>query len=353
MNRTLFIFLITLISLFCFSVFIFLFIVFRKIVNKYREKKFRKKYEEIKREVSDILSRGRPEQCAKIGRKYKSAHSVLVRVIFDWMEDITGPERELLGKIFDYCLRAKYYKDLHSRRVVKRLKAARLFAMFSSPVKVPDLFNLFHDRPVVRQAAIKALSQSPTPENISYIFETFEEDSQPNLKTYFDIFFGLGKKIESFVREYLRKPLSEEKLGLLIEVVGSVPLPALVSEICRFSDHNSKEIRIRVAKALGDLALPEAGNELIKLASDKAWEVKAQAIKSLGRLKMPDALQVLREALFSPFWHVRLNAGYSLAEMGYSGIKSLEEVAERSEDKYASQMANMVLRDSIYYRENQ
>ena len=116
------------------------------------------------------------------------------------------------------------------------------------------------------------------------------------------------------------------------------------------SIHPEKEIRIAATRALGKLLMPEARKDLERLTEDEAWEVQAQAYKSLGKLSLSDSSEVLERGLYSLNWHVRYNAGYSLAILGISGIKRLKAIAKEQKDRFASDMANMVL-DSMLYTE--
>jgi HEAT repeat protein len=165
-----------------------------------------------------------------------------------------------------------------------------------------------------------------------------------------NIMHGLGLKIESFVSEYISQPLSVEKLTLLIELAGSVPLRSVYDKVSGFSSHPEKEIRIAAARALGNLLIPEAQEDLIRLTEDEDWEVQAQAYKSLGKLKLNDSPGVLEKGLYSFNWHVRYNAGHSLAMLGTTGIGRLKAIAQEKKDRFASDMAIMVL-DSIFYTE--
>ena len=166
-------------------------------------------------------------------------------------------------------------------------------------------------------------------------------------RTYINILYGLGDKIEPLVKKYLKKSLSIEKLMLLIELAGTIPLRSLYPDIMAFADHPEKEIRIKVARALGQMRIPTSLDILIKLSDDEAWEVSAQAMKSLGKLGDLKAKDVLSKGMFSPFWHVRFNAGHGLANLGDLGIKHLQKVKKQKKDAYASDMANMVL-DEVF-----
>ncbi len=338
----------SLIFLLLFSLSLFFFIVVRRIIVQGQAKTFERHYQDVERSILEVVSSLRPELASQVAQKYKAYPDILVKVLMDYANIITGQARELLQVIFNQALREKCLRDLSSKRMVRRLKVIRLFVLFSNPSEYPHLLGLLQDKPIVKLTAISALAQVPTPETLSYIFQAFEQDQGPLVRSYFNIMFGLGNRIEFLIRQYLKKPLSEEKLGLLIELVGAVRLRSLYEDIVVYADHPDKEIRISVARALGRLLLPESVQALSALSADQAWEVKAQAVKGLGNLKKPDTLGLITEGLFSPSWHVRLNAGQALANMGEEGIKRLKEIALQNMDRYARDMANMVLDDLIY-----
>jgi len=219
--------------------------------------------------------------------------------------------------------------------------------MFFDPAESDFLFRLLDDKPIIKLAVVNALSRIPSPETLTHIFRAFEADTGFTVQAYFNIMFSLGDRIEPLVKEYMMKPLAVDKLGLLVELIGAIPLRTLYKDVVALAGHADKEIRIRVARTLGKLLIPETVDELIALSSDEAWEVKAQALKSLGKMKNPRTLDILTGSLFSPFWYVRHNAGYGLAEMGEEGLRRLKEIAGQKEDKFARDMSVMVLNDLI------
>ena len=100
------------------------------------------------------------------------------------------------------------------------------------------------------------------------------------------------------------------------------------------------------------MRIPASLDILINLTEDEAWEVSAQALKSLGKLGDMAAVDILAKSLYSPFWHVRFNAGHGLASLGSSGIKQLKKTKRQTKDRYASDMATMVLDETIYMGES-
>ncbi len=348
MNISLIIITYSLVFLLSFSVGLFLYLILRRVVIQQQETLFQEKYQKIESEILKLIASPQQGLALEIAQKYKSFPNVLTKVLFDYIEQIKGQATDHIKTIFDYALKEKCLKDIYSRRLVKRLKATHLFVIFSGPSDTPHILKLLNDKPVVKLVAINALSQIPSSRALSYIFQAFENDSVSNARTYMNIMYGLGDKIETHVNEYLKKPLSTEKLALMIELAGTIPLRSLYQDIIPFVDHPEKEIRIKVARALGHMRIPTSLDTLIRLSDDEAWEVGAQAMKSLGKLGDVRAKKVLTKGMFSPFWHVRFNAGHGLANLGEPGLKHLQKVKKQKKDAYASDMANMVL-DEVFY----
>jgi hypothetical protein len=350
MNISLLIIGYSLFSLLLLSVFLFSFIILRRISIKLSKKNFERKYQKIEGDILNLITFPNKESSAEIARKHQSHPKVLTKVLIDYIEQIEGEGRDQLKKIFDYSIKLKCLKAIYSRRLMKRLQATHLFVVFSDPSEAVHIMRLLNDKPLVRLASVQALSRIRSPHAISYIFQAFERDSNPNARTYINIMYTLRDKIEHHVKTYLKKSLSLEKLGMLIELVGAIPLRSLYQDIIHFAQHPDKEVRTKVARTLGKMHIPASYDILAQLSQDNAWIVRAQGVKSLGNLQDLRALDILTDALFSPFWHVRYNAGHSLASLGLPGIKRLQAVSKQREDPYASDMAVMVM-DEIYYSE--
>ncbi len=350
MNISLLIIGYSLILLLLLSISLFSFIILRRIVIKFRKKTFKRKYHKIEQDILNLITFPQQELSAEIARRHQSHPKVLTKVLIDYMEQIEGEGKDQLKKIFDYSIKIKCLKDIYSRRLMKRLQATHLFVVFSDPSEAVHIMQLLNDKPLVRLVAVQALSRIRSPQAISYIFQAFERDSNPNARTYTNIMFTLKDRIEQYIKIYLKKSLSLEKLGMLIELVGAIPLRSLYQDLVLFAQHPEKEIRTKVARALGKMLIPDSYELLARLSLDDAWIVRAQAVKSLGNLQDLRALDILTDAMFSPFWHVRYNGGQSLASFGMPGIKRLQAVSRQKEDPYASDMAVMVM-DEIYYSE--
>jgi len=340
-----------LIFLLLFSITLFVFIISRRLVIQRRDALFMDRYLAMEQDLLQAISEGGRQPAVDVARKYESQRSVLTHILIDFLDMISGRGQETLKVVFECALRDRCLKDLRSHFLVRRLQATRLAGLFSGPSERARLVDRLKDRPIIRLAAVNALVQSPDEESLAMVFQAFEEESCPNVHTYTNIIYGAGEKVEPFVREHLKQTRSTEKLSLLLELAGAIPLPSLFPDVAGFGGHPEKEVRIKVAKALGKFLVPESYALLERMASDKEWEVQAQALRALGNLKNPGALVLLTRGLFSPVWHVRNNAREGLINLGPLGIRRLEEVARQKSDRYASDMASMALEDISSARE--
>ncbi len=335
----------SLIFILLFSVALFVFIISHRVISDRTEALFQARYLRIELDVLQAISAGEPGLAIEVALKYRSQPKVLTQVLTDFLEIISGRGKEVLKAVFDHALREKCLKGLHSRLVMRRLQATRLAGLFSAPPEKALLVDLLKDKPIIRLAAVHAMVQSPDRESLALVFQAFEQESYPRIHTYTNIIFGAGEKVEPLVKDYLKKPLPVEKLSLLIELAGVIPLPSLYPEVAGYAHHPEKEVRIKVAKALGKFMIPDSHEILEKMAGDKEWEVQAQALKALGYLKNPSALVLLTQGLFSPVWHVRYNARQSLLNLGPPGVRRLEEISRQEADRFASDMATMALEE--------
>jgi hypothetical protein len=323
---------------------LFLFIVTRRMIIQVRERQDRLTYDAMEQDLLQVLTASDPGQAALgFAREYGTRTRVLKRLLVAYREALIGQALEPLRVIFEETIRARCLRELRSPWLATRLQNVRLFVDFSRPEEAVHLVELLNDKPIVRLAALNALTGIASPDTLSVIFDLYENDPAPNFYAYSNIFNSLGQRIEPFLRASLGKPLPAGKLALLVEMAGRLLLRGLYADIVRFARHPDKELRIRTARTLGRLLVPASARILSALATDAEWEVQAQAIRSLGNLQDWKTLPILVKGLFSPNWHVRYNAGYGLAAFGLVGVLQLQEISRQKEDRYAADMAAMVL----------
>ncbi len=103
------------------------------------------------------------------------------------------------------------------------------------------------------------------------------------------------------------------------------------------------DVRVGAARALGRLGMGESIPALMLALSDPAWPVRAQSAQSLGRLRATPAVDAMAERVADAAWWVRHHAAYALAVMGSEGRDALCELAVRSPDPRAREMAREAL----------
>jgi HEAT repeats len=339
-----------LVFLLLFSIALFGFIIMRRLVLKRQEARFEERYLRIEQDVLRAISSGEVAAAEEVAERYRSRRKALTQVLIDFLDLIGGRGQDVLKVIFDRALRERCLKDLRSPFLARRLQATRLAGLLRSAPEKALLVDLLKDKPIIRLAAVNTLVQFPDDESLALVFQAFEQESCPNVHTYTNIIYGAGERIEPFVRACLKRAPAVEKLALLIELAGAVPLPGLYPEIAALAGHADKEVRIKVAKALGKFLVPDSYDVLERMAGDPEWEVQAQALKGLGKLRNPAALVILTRGLFSPVWHVRFNARQALLDLGSLGLRRLEEISLQKADRFASEMAAMGLEEFSYSR---
>jgi HEAT repeat protein len=103
------------------------------------------------------------------------------------------------------------------------------------------------------------------------------------------------------------------------------------------------ELRVAAARALGRLGMGEAIPALVMALTDESWPVRAMAAQALGRLSATPAIEALSACVSDRTWWVRHHAAYALVCMGDEGRDALCELAARSDDRYAREMAREAL----------
>jgi HEAT repeat protein len=103
------------------------------------------------------------------------------------------------------------------------------------------------------------------------------------------------------------------------------------------------EVRVAAARALGRLGMGEAIPVLVMALADPAWPVRAMAAQALGRLSASPAVDALAACVGDPSWWVRHHAAYALAAIGGEGHDALCDLAARSADDFAREMAREAL----------
>ncbi len=324
---------------------LFVFIIFRRVFWEIQSRRFKNTCQQIENDLLAVISSNDIAEAERLARKYAAKPKALAHVLVTYAQKLKGSSLNQLKVIFQQSFKNQVYRDLNSVFFGKKIRAIRLLAYFGDTTDIPRLFPLLSQKPIVRLTTCQALTRTKRPEAIEAIFSAWEMEESAHVATYVNLLYSLGPVIEPQVREYLRKPLNAAKLASLVELVGLIPLRSLAADVLPLAAHPDKEVRIRVARALGRLGAPESFATLLRLLEDEAWEVQAQAAKSLGKLKNLAAIPSLSKGLTSPFFHVRRNAASALAALGEEGRSVLEAFSRQEKDRYAADMARMILEE--------
>ncbi len=347
MSPSLVIVIYSLIFIFLLTLSIFSFITLRRMIIDYRERKWQRLYQLIEQKVLEAIFSSDLEISRHVAFQYRAFPAVLTQVLLNYNQVVCGEAKNRLQLIFDLALRERCRRLLHSPFLSRRLKAVRLFFFFFDPTAKELFLKILNDKPLLRLVAMTAVARVSDPALIDFIFQAFEKETGHLVRSYFYLMTFLGEKAEPYVKEALKRPLPLDKIALLLELVGAIPLRGLAPELQAWATCPEKEIRIKVARSLGKLLVPETLPTLHLLAQDEAWEVQAQAVKSLGYFKDPSSLEIVTQGLFSPFWYVRYNAARALANWGKEGITRLRKIASQNQDLYARDMSLMILNELI------
>lgn len=107
------------------------------------------------------------------------------------------------------------------------------------------------------------------------------------------------------------------------------------------------ELRIAAFKAAATSRLSLSERELLAGLEDEVWPVRAQAAKAIAGAKAINLIPQLCRALGDDQWWVRLNSAQALVQMGSSGVEALMHVSNFAQDRFARDVARMVLSEVI------
>ncbi|HEX3031420.1 MAG TPA: HEAT repeat domain-containing protein [Bacillota bacterium] len=154
-----------------------------------------------------------------------------------------------------------------------------------------------------------------------------------------------GKKLLDFLS------FSEVKGKLLlfiIDLLGEMKLTEAGPELHRrlraqLAGDSNNETMVRLIRNLGLLGYAPAITDITGLLHHDAWFIRSQVSRTLGDLKTENMLAPLSEAMSDSNWWVRHNAGNALSNFGPAGIRRLQEIAGSEGDRFAREMASLIL----------
>lgn len=148
---------------------------------------------------------------------------------------------------------------------------------------------------------------------------------------------------ENLLRLVERGDAQGRMAWFIIDLVGEMSIeeagPVLIALLDR-----GDETAIRSIRSLGLIRYKGAVIPLVERLSDSNWVIRAQAAKTLGDIKDERSIGALSEALTDSEWWVRHNAAQALVNLGNEGQSRLRYVASYSKDKFARDIATLVLK---------
>lgn len=196
----------------------------------------------------------------------------------------------------------------------------------------------------VRMVAARALARHRDLKALRWLLERPATLSHRPLPALSGLLRSFGPGARAMLIAALERGLPETRLECAC-------LDALGVSRCRSARHSIAqrlqsphlELRVAAARALGRLGMGEAIPALVMTLTDENWPVRAMAAQALGRLSATPAVDALAASVSDRSWWVRHHAAYALAAIGDEGRDALCELAARSDDAYAREMAREAL----------
>ncbi|MFW5967236.1 MAG: HEAT repeat domain-containing protein [Persicimonas sp.] len=196
---------------------------------------------------------------------------------------------------------------------LSRVLAAQTLARVGRPEDIVAALRGLDVKNNMMEVPVHALLEELSREDLRYVFLRWQQFDSPR------------------VRRILLMAGAEANFE---EVNQALPVAARSEQM---------EVRIGACAAAGALADADSLELLIEALDDDKWPVRARAAKALGRRRHPRAIDPLGEALKDRAFWVRQDAAIALRQLGPDGLERLDEVARRSDDRYASESAGQEL----------
>ncbi len=297
-----------------------------------------------------------------------------VEALLDLREELAGGEGALVGRVItehgvDQQLlrrvgpprsggrRRRALRRGHRRgRLADRLDALEGLAKARVPTALVSLVLLLDDdETAIRRMAARAAGRtmaemSPGPElaeSAQVLSAALGRDVLPRGVVEETILL-LGDNAPAVIASLLETSGSEALTVTALDCAGKLKATELAPRIGVYLDpaHHA-ELRAAALRACGAMSLlvEGAAEELQASLDDDHEFVRVQATHTAILLPMDTALEALRGRLEDPSWWVRRAAALGLARLGPPGRELLESVGRSTGDRFAREMAVLVLQD--------
>ena len=228
---------------------------------------------------------------------------------------------------------------------MRREQAARRLGLLPSRASRPALRRAMVKGPdFVTFAAARALARHRDLASLRWLYAHPAPIAQRPIAALSGLLRTFGPGARSLLIAALEKGIPEMRLECAtLDALGLTRCRSARGAIERRLSDARPEVRIAAVRALGRLGMGEAVASLMAALDDEAWPVRAQAARALGRLRAVPAIEALSDRVSDLSWWVRRHAAYALAHIGGEGLDVLCELAARSPDPYAREMAREAL----------
>lgn len=252
-----------------------------------------------------------------------------IELLVEMAFTVAGSQRrrvDELARTSGVMLRADRWAG--SRRWARRLRAARLVALFGRDDEPAGELLLNDPNPDVRAQAAEWAGEHPTPERIGRLAEMLADPS-PRCRFYArEALVVAGRATLPELRARLDDGgIARPGSAAALEIATALAMPEFVVPGLRSMSSSDPAVRARGASLVAAVGGPEAPRGLALLLSDPSTEVRGAAARGLGRLGHWQAAAAVAALLEEPDWRTRRSAAQALGRMGATGELLLRQAA--------------------------
>lgn len=258
-------------------------------------------------------------------------------------------ERRSLGKLLLHLGTDSYIIDLlNSRSSVMKAWGIHLIGLYYiNSLKHEVTQYVRHNSSMVTYVTsltMARLFEEDTPEYFSLLNKlTVQVDAWTTQKLG-EVLVLMGPKAgENLLKLVERGDAQGRMAWFIIDLVGEMSIEEAGPVLIGLMDRGD-ETAIRSIRSLGLIRYKGAVLPLVNRLKHSNWVIRAQAAKTLGDIQDEQSLRALTESLTDSEWWVRHNAAQALANFGDEGLGKLRYVASFSKDKFARDIATLILK---------
>lgn len=253
--------------------------------------------------------------------------STRVGAVVDMAFTVAGDQRERLNSLVR--MTAIWTRAVHwatSRLWSRRLRAARLFALFGSGSHEPGTVLLDDSRPDVRAQAAEWAGEHPTPARADRLARMLDDDDPRCRFAAREALVQSGRAAIPAIQSRLDAGDGAVSLDLLA-VAATLAVPEFLDRAVDLCDASAPATCAAAAALAGAVGGPEAVATLTRLLAASDPLVRTAAVQGLGSLGHWQSAGAVAGLLEDETWAVRRAAALALGRMGPTGALLLNRAA--------------------------